>query len=74
MTALKDLGFLNGITSFELTKNLTKAEVTIIYLRLLGKDAEAKKCTYKNPFTGDPAWATKYIAYAYSNTHSSQYG
>lgn len=48
-TALKDLGIASGIPSFDLTKNLTKVEAVVMYLRLLGKDSEAKISTYKNP-------------------------
>ncbi len=69
--ALKDLGILSGISNFDLTKNLTKVEAVVIYLRLLGKDAEAQKCTYKNPFKDVPAWASKYIAYAYAKGYTS---
>lgn len=65
-TALKDLGIASGIPSFDLTKNLTKVDAVVMYLRLLGKDSEAKISTYKNPFKDVPTWASKYIAYANS--------
>ncbi len=70
-SALKDLSLLSGMTGFELTKSLTKAEAVVIYLRLLGKDSEVQKSTYKNPFKDVPTWASKYIAYANSKGYVS---
>lgn len=40
-------------------------------LRMLGKAEEAQNSSYQNPFTDVPAWASKYIAYAYAKGYTS---
>ena len=40
-------------------------------LRILGEEKEAQNTNYTNPFTDVPAWAEKYVAYAYSKGYTS---
>lgn len=58
--------FLGSGNSFELERAATRTEAVILLLRMLGEEEEAKNCTYTHPFTDVPAWADKYIAYAYN--------
>lgn len=57
----------NGNPVFELEREATRAEALVMLIRLLGKEAEALNGTYSHPFTDVPAWADKYVGYAYEN-------
>ena len=70
--ALKDLGlFMGSGTGFDLDRAPTRGESIIMLLRMLGKAEEAQNSSYQNPFTDVPAWASKYIAYAYAKGYTS---
>lgn len=65
---LKILGLAaNTPNNFQLDRAPTRTEGAVMLIRLLGKEAEVLKGTYKHPFTDVPAWADKYIGYMYEN-------
>lgn len=66
-TALKKLGLFKGVseTDFALDRAPTRIEAMVMLIRTLGKEAEALDVGGKHPFTDVPAWADKYIGYAY---------
>ncbi len=66
-TALKKLGLFKGVseTDFALDRAPTRIEAMVMLIRALGKEAEALDVGGKHPFTDVPAWADKYIGYAY---------
>ena len=67
--ALKQLGLLQGVSAteenFDLERAPTRVEALVMLIRALGKDAEALSVGGTHPFTDVPAWADKYIGYAY---------
>lgn len=67
--ALKQLGLFKGVSetevNFDLDRAPTRVEALIMLIRALGKDAEALNVGGAHPFTDVPAWADKYIGYAY---------
>lgn len=66
-TALKQLGLFQGVseTDFALGRAPSRVEALVMLIRTLGKAAEAEQNGGKHPFTDVPAWAEKYIGYAY---------
>ena len=65
---LKSLGlFLGSEIGFELDRTATRAEIAVMMVRLLGKEAEAKQAKLTHPFSDVPEWATDYIGYLYKN-------
>ena len=68
---LYNLGLAQGYdatgTNFGLTDKMTRAQTVVQVIRFLGKEAEVKAGSYTHPFTDVPAWADKYIGYAYAN-------
>jgi len=65
---LKFLGlFLGTELGYELDRAPTRAEAAALLVRLLGKEAEAKKNDFAHPFTDVPEWANVYIGYLYEN-------
>lgn len=70
--ALQTLGLFSGSNvGFELERVPTRAEGLVMLLRLLGKEEEASRYTGSHPFNDVPAWAGKYVAYAYDNHYTS---
>lgn len=65
---LKTLGLFKGVsdTDFDLDRAPTRVEAVIMLIRVLGKESEVLNDTWLHPFTDVPAWADKYIGYAYS--------
>ena len=65
--ALKQLGLFMGVsdTDFALDRAPTRVEAVVMLLRTLGVEAEAQASDATHPFTDVPAWADRYIAYAY---------
>lgn len=64
---LKDLGLFAGTNNgFELDRAPTRTEAIVLLLRMLGVAQEAINSTYTHTFKDVPAWADKYIAYAYN--------
>lgn len=66
-TALRKLGLFKGVseTEFDLDRAPTRVEAMVMMIRTLGKETEALKNGGTHPFTDVPAWADKYIGYAY---------
>jgi len=66
--ALNEMGLFRGMTGgFMLDGTTTRAQGLVMFLRLMGLEDEALRCTDKIPFkdiSGDH-WARPYIAYAY---------
>lgn len=72
--ALKQLGLLQGVSAtednFELDRAPTRVEALVMLIRALGKDTEAISVGGTHPFTDVPAWADKYIGYAYEKGYT----
>jgi hypothetical protein len=70
---LRNMGLFKGITTtadeidFDLSRAPTRIEAVIMLIRLVGKETEALEGTWSHPFTDVPAWADKYVGYAYEN-------
>lgn len=66
---LKALGVFKGVseTDFALGRAPTRTEALIMLIRVLGKEADALSKGGKHPFLDVPAWADKYVGYAYEN-------
>lgn len=66
---LKSLGlFVGSDKGFELDRAPTRVEEVVMLIRLLGKEQTALSGNWTHPFTDVPAWADKYIGYAYENS------
>lgn len=65
--ALKQLGLIKDDPelSFSFDEELDRIEATVFLIRSTGKDAEAIYGKGSHPFSDVPAWADRYIAYAY---------
>ncbi len=68
-TKLKDLGLFYGVgeNDFDLERAPTRIEALVMLIRVLGEENEALSGTWKHPFTDIPAWADKYVGYAYEH-------
>lgn len=66
---LKALGIFKGVseTDFALDRAPTRTEALIMLIRVLGKESDALAKGGKHPFLDVPAWADKYVGYAYEN-------
>ncbi len=66
---LKALGLFEGVseTEFDLGRAPTRTEALVMLIRLLGKEEDAQNSSFRHPFTDVPAWADKYVGYAYQN-------
>ena len=66
---LKSLGLFRGVseTDFDLYRSPTRVEALVMLIRTLGRESDAQNGNWKHPFTDVPAWADKYIGYAYEN-------
>lgn len=70
--ALSDLGLFAGSTGgYELERASTRAEGLVMLLRLLGEEKQAAGYTGAQPFSDVPAWADRYVAYAYAKGYTS---
>lgn len=67
---LKQLGVFKGVseTEFALLREPSRAEAIVMLIRLLGKENEAITGSWRHPFQDVPAWADKYVGYAYQNS------
>ncbi|MCD8035992.1 MAG: S1C family serine protease [Clostridiales bacterium] len=61
----------DGTPIFDLDNSLTRAEAVTLILNLMGLSGEASLSNYETAFTDLPAWAEKYISYAYTNGYVS---
>ncbi|MBQ6846299.1 MAG: serine protease [Oscillospiraceae bacterium] len=66
---LKALGLFKGVseTDFALNRAPTRTEALVMLIRVLGREKDALAKGGKHPFTDVPAWADKYVGYAYEN-------
>ncbi len=66
---LRGLGVFKGVseTDFALDRAPTRTEALVMLVRVLGKEKEALSKGGKHPFLDVPAWADKYVGYAYEN-------
>ena len=66
---LKALSLFKGVsdTNFDLNRAPSRAEALVMLIRVLGKESDALNGSWKHPFTDVPAWADKYIGYAYQS-------
>lgn len=69
--ALYELGLFQGVGNlpngnpdFALDKSATRVEATVMLVKLLGAEQEAKSGRYKHTFTDVPSWASGYVGYA----------
>lgn len=70
--ALEELGLFSGSNiGYELERASTRAEGLVMLLRLLGKEQQARVYTGTHPFKDVPAWASRYVAYAYQEGYAS---
>lgn len=65
---LNALGLFKGTESgYELGRPPSRTEALVMLIRLLGREAEAEASKDTHPFTDVPAWADRYVAWAYAN-------
>lgn len=74
--ALRDLGLFLGTGSgigegFDLHAAPTRAEGIVMFIRILGEEADALACTYTHPFTDVPGWVDRYVAWAYHQGYTN---
>ncbi|MDD2283036.1 MAG: hypothetical protein PHS56_05935 [Eubacteriales bacterium] len=67
--ALDKLGLYKGVsateTNYDSGRAPTRVEALVMLIRILGKDQEALTGSGSHPFSDVPAWADKYVGYAY---------
>jgi hypothetical protein len=65
---LHSLGlFIGTENGYELDRAPTMAEVSVIFVRLLGKEAEAIENNFDHPFNEAPYWVSPYAGYLYAS-------
>ena len=57
----------DGTPIYDLDREPTRNEAIVMFVRLLGKEEEAKAGTWELPFTDVADWAVPYVGYAYAN-------
>jgi hypothetical protein len=67
--SLKEMGLFKGVsdTDFDLNREPTRVEALVMLVRLLDAEETALEGNWEHPFTDVPAWADKYVGYAYEN-------
>ena len=67
--SLKSLNLFKGVSEndFALDREPTRVEALVMLIRVLGKENDALSGSWYHPFTDVPAWADKYVGYAYEN-------
>jgi hypothetical protein len=65
--SLKEMGLFKGVsdTDFDLNREPTRVEALVMLVRLLDAEELALAGNWEHPFTDVPAWADKYVGYAY---------
>lgn len=72
---LKELGMFRGTNKgYELERAPSRIEGGIMFVRLLGKEAQVLSGSYTHPFTDVPAWADQYIGFMYENGYTTGVG
>ena len=74
--ALRSLDLFRGSGSgvgegFGLHLAPTRGEGLVMFIRILGEEAEALACTDGHPFTDVPGWLDPYVAWAYRQGYSN---
>lgn len=74
--ALRDLDLFRGTGTgfgdgFDLHLAPTRAEGLVMFIRLLGEEKDALACQYAHPHTDVPAWADRYVAWAYQRGYTN---
>ena len=65
---LNALGLFQGTAKgFELDRAPNRAEALVMLIRLLGVESEATAKAIPHPFKDVPAWADRYVGFAYAN-------
>ena len=77
--ALRELNLFKGTGTgigegFDLHLAPTRAEGLVMFIRILGEEDAALACTYTHPFTDVPAWADRYVAWAYTQGYTNGIG
>lgn len=73
--ALNDLGLFAGSTNgYELERASNRTEGLVMLIRMLGEESRALNYKGSHPFTDVPAWADRYVAYAYEKGYTSGIG
>lgn len=64
---LKRLGLFQGVsdTDFDLGRTPNRTEALVMLIRFLGKEGEVLSGRWTHSFTDVPAWADRYVGYAY---------
>lgn len=70
---LYELGLLKGVGTnadgsidLALDRTPSRAEATVLLVRLLGREAQASAASHATPFTDLPSWAQDCVGYAYT--------
>lgn len=66
-TKAKELIDLGLMSSLEVERETTRAEMMTLYVRFLGKETEAVSQKNVHPFTDVPDWASNYIGWLFAN-------
>ena len=74
--ALRTLDLFRGSGSgigdgFDLHLTPTRGEGLVLFIRILGEEADALACTDSHPFTDVPAWLDRYVAWAFRQGYSN---
>jgi len=74
--ALRDIGLFRGSGSgigegLDLYRAPTRAEGLVMFLRILGEEAQALACDASHPFTDVPDWLAPYVSWAYRQGYTS---
>lgn len=74
--ALRNLGLFRGTGSgigegFDLHLAPTRAEGIVMFIRIMGEEADALSCEYTHPFRDVPGWLDRYVAWAYHQGYTN---
>lgn len=75
-TALKSLSLFRGTGSgygegFDLEQTPTRIQALVMLVRMLGEEDAALSSSAAHPFRDIPAWADRYVAYAYERGYTN---
>ncbi|MBR5429250.1 MAG: hypothetical protein IK116_01850 [Firmicutes bacterium] len=68
--SLKSLNLFQGVSEndFALDREPTRTEALVMLIRVLGKESEAVNGAWHHPFEDVPAWADRYVGYAFEKS------
>jgi len=68
---LYDMGLFKGTENgFELDRKCNRLEAAALFIRLLGKEEEARSNPKEHPFTDVPEWASSYVGQMYHDGYT----